>query len=70
VVHGTATQGDEVVEFIDPFIENEQLVWLQLVTKPMKLRLKFEVTVEGDHMSGTAKAGMLPTSKVTGERVE
>jgi hypothetical protein len=35
----------------------------------MKLRLKFEVTVEGDQMSGTAKAGMLPTSKVTGERV-
>ena len=69
VIHGTAKQGEEIVEFIDPVIENERLVWLQVVTKPLSLRLKFEVTVEGDHMSGTAKTGMLPTSKVSGERV-
>lgn len=69
VVRGTATQGDEITEFIDPVIENERLIWLQVVTKPLSLRLKFEVVVEGDHMTGTAKAGMLPASKVSGERL-
>ncbi|CAN7619953.1 hypothetical protein [Paenibacillus sp. LjRoot56] len=45
------------------------MTWMQKVKKPMRLNLKFEVTVQGDVMSGTAKAGMLPSSKVTGRRV-
>jgi hypothetical protein len=34
----------------------------------MKLTLKFEVDVDGDAMTGTAKAGFLPASKLHGSR--
>ncbi|WP_366348697.1 hypothetical protein [Paenibacillus amylolyticus] len=39
------------------------------MSKPMKLQLHFEVIVQGDVMSGTAKAGLLPASKLTGHRL-
>lgn len=68
-IRGTATQGDETVNFDDPVADGKQLTWSQSVTKPLRLRLKFEVTVEGNQMTGTAKAGMFPASTLTGERV-
>jgi hypothetical protein len=34
----------------------------------MRLTLTFDVTVTGDGMTGRAKAGRLPSSKVTGQR--
>lgn len=68
-IRGTATQGDETVDFIDPVVQGNRLSWSQRVTKPMRLNLKFEVTVRGNEMTGIAKAGMLPASKLTGERV-
>ena len=68
-LRGTAKQGDEVVEFIDPVINGNRLSWSQRVTKPMRLNLKFEVTVNGNIMTGIAKAGLLPASKIIGNRV-
>ncbi|MGW7492395.1 hypothetical protein [Streptomyces sp. NPDC054786] len=35
-------------------------------TKPLRLNLSFAVTVDGDTLSGTSRAGRLPASKVTG----
>ncbi|MGW0085085.1 DJ-1/PfpI family protein [Streptomyces sp. NPDC003393] len=43
--------------------------WRQAVTKPMRLNLAFDVTVDGDTLKGTSKAGRLPSSRVTGERL-
>ncbi|WP_214625923.1 DJ-1/PfpI family protein [Paenibacillus agaridevorans] len=68
-LQGTATQGDETVELIHPDWQNDRLSWSLRVTKPMRLNLKFEVAVNGDVMTGIAKAGILPASKVTGKRV-
>jgi hypothetical protein len=34
----------------------------------MKLKLKFAVTVDGDTMVGTSKAGIFPASKLQGTR--
>ena len=34
----------------------------------MRPNLKFDVTIDGDTLTGTSKAGPLPTSKVTGTR--
>ena len=68
-IQGSATQGEETVPLLDPELRGRSLCWSLRVTKPMRLNLKFEVTVEGDVMTGTAKAGMLPASKVTGRRV-
>ncbi|WP_139999776.1 DJ-1/PfpI family protein [Paenibacillus paridis] len=68
IIKGTAIQGDEAVDWINPVLENNKLAWSLRITKPMRLNLKFEVTVEGDHMSGIAKAGILPASKLVGNR--
>ncbi|WP_127580540.1 DJ-1/PfpI family protein [Paenibacillus koleovorans] len=69
VVQGKATQGDEVSPFLQPVLEGRTLRWSQRVTKPMRLNLAFEVNVDGDRMTGTAKAGILPASKLSGVRV-
>lgn len=69
MIQGKATQGDETVEFISPALQDDKLTWSLRIAKPMRLNLKFEVAAEGDHMTGVAKAGLLPASKVTGTRV-
>ena len=68
VIHGTARSDTETVDFLDAVADANQLTWSQAVTTPMRLTLKFEVTVEGDSMTGTSKAGMFPASKVYGSR--
>lgn len=68
-IRGTATQDGETVEIIHPRDQEGKLVWELRVSKPMKLQLHFEVTVQGDIMTGTAKAGFLPASKLTGHRL-
>lgn len=69
MIQGKAIQGNETVEFQHPALKDNKLTWLLPVTKPMRLNLKFEVAADGDDMTGTAKAGMLPASKLTGKRI-
>ncbi len=68
MLQGKATQGDETVEFMNPELQDNKLTWSLRITKPMRLNLKFEVAADGDHMTGIAKAGVLPASKLTGKR--
>ncbi|MWC30929.1 DJ-1/PfpI family protein [Paenibacillus sp. MMS18-CY102] len=68
-IQGTATQGDDVIDFINAELRGSQLCWSLRITKPMRLNLKFEVSVDGGQMSGIAKAGLLPASKLTGVRI-
>lgn len=68
-IRGTATQDGETVEFIYPRVQGDKIVWDLRVSKPMKLQLHFEVIVQGDVMTGTAKAGFLPASKLRGHRL-
>ncbi|NKY51050.1 hypothetical protein HGA08_12585 [Nocardia vermiculata] len=65
---GTAHGADEQVTLRDVVLSGSRLAWNQAVTKPMRLNLAFAVTIDGDGLSGTAKAGRLPASKVTGVR--
>lgn len=69
VIQGTATHADEENSFINPLLTAKTLCWSQRVTKPMRLNLNFEVTVEGDHMIGIVKAGVLPASPLQGKRI-
>ena len=66
-IKGIASSKDETVDFLDPVADGNRLTWSQEVTTPMKLKLDFDVTVEGDTMTGTSKAGFL-SSKVSGNR--
>nr|WP_202517183.1 hypothetical protein [Streptomyces sp. SID685] len=65
VAHGTG----EEVPLSDVALDGDRLTWRQTVTKPMRLNLAFDVIVDGDTQMGTSKAGRLPSSKVTGERL-
>lgn len=68
-IRGIARSDEETVDFVDPVAEGNRLTWSQKVTTPMQLNLKFDVTVEGDTMTGTSNpGGMMPASKVNGTR--
>jgi hypothetical protein len=65
---GTALGAGEEVTLRDVTVDGDQFTWTQAATKPMRLNLAFAMTVTGDTMTGTSKAGRLPASKVTGQR--
>jgi carbon-monoxide dehydrogenase large subunit len=50
-------------------VEGNRLKWEMKVTQPMPITLKYDLTVDGDALSGTAKLGMFGKAKVTGERI-
>lgn len=68
-ITGTAKQGEDHVTLDNLVIEGNQLKWAMKVPKPMRLNLKFIVSVDGNNMIGEAKAGMLPASKLVGRRI-
>lgn len=65
---GSADGAGEQVPLHDIVLDGDHLTWRQAITKPMRLNLAFAVTVDGDHLAGTSKAGRLPSSKVVGQR--
>lgn len=67
-IEGVARGAAETVPMVNPVLEGNRLTWTQTISKPMRLHLAFEVTFAGDTLSGTSKAGILPTSRVTGAR--
>jgi putative intracellular protease/amidase len=69
VVEGIAKGNAETTPLINPVLDGHRLTWKQAITKPMRLNLAFDVTIDGNTLIGTSKAGMLPASKVTGTRV-
>jgi hypothetical protein len=58
----------EKSDLTDVAVNGNDITWHQSVTKPMKLNLKCNVTLDGDTLSGKAKAGMFPAVTMTGER--
>ncbi|HSW12931.1 MAG TPA: xanthine dehydrogenase family protein molybdopterin-binding subunit [Solimonas sp.] len=49
-------------------VTGNHLQWDLKVTKPMKITLKYEATIEGDKLLGKCKMGIFGTAKLTGER--
>ncbi len=50
-------------------VSGDTLTWSADITKPMPLKLEFEVKVEGDKMTGTCKLGPFGAAPVSGQRV-
>ncbi|MGI5439883.1 hypothetical protein ACQEV4_21620 [Streptomyces shenzhenensis] len=65
---GVAHGAGEEVPLGSVVLDGDRLTWDQAITKPLRLNLAFDVTVDGDTVQGTSKAGRMPASKVTGER--
>jgi hypothetical protein len=51
-------------------IAGDRLSWTIEVKKPTSVKLSFEVTVQGDTMSGYAKLGMFGKAEVKAERLQ
>jgi len=49
-------------------VDGNRLKWEMKVTTPMPITLKYDLTVEGDALSGSAKLGMFGKAKVSGTR--
>lgn len=65
---GVATLRGDTVSVDDIVIDGSRVTWRQSITKPMRLHLEFDVTVDGDRLTGHSKAGRLPKSAVSGVR--
>ncbi|MEU2431005.1 hypothetical protein ABZ611_16105 [Streptomyces sp. NPDC007861] len=65
---GTARGTGEEVPLSDITLDGDRLAWNQSITRPLRLNLAFAVTVDGETLTGTSRAGRLPASKVTGRR--
>jgi hypothetical protein len=63
-----AQDSGEEAALTDIVVNGNEVSWQQAVTKPMKLNLKVNVTIDGDKLTGKAKAGMFPAVNMTGER--
>jgi len=50
-------------------VSGNQLKFNLAVEKPMKMTLKYAITVDGDQLSGKVKLGMFGSATLTGERV-
>ena len=50
-------------------VEGNHLKWEMKVTQPASLTLKYDVTVEGEAITGKAKMGMFGSAKISGERL-
>jgi hypothetical protein len=68
VLTGVARGAGEEVPLTRVVLDGDRLTWTQAVTRPLRLNLAFDVTVDGATLSGTSRAGRLPASRVTGER--
>ncbi|MET9600752.1 hypothetical protein [Streptomyces sp. NPDC006459] len=67
-LHGVATGDAEEVPLTELTVHGDRLTWRQSITKPLRLHLVFDVTVTEDELTGTARSGRLPATKVTGHR--
>jgi hypothetical protein len=68
-LHGTARGRAEEVPLLDLVRDGNRLTWRQAITRPLRLNLAFDVTVDGDTLTGVSRAGRLPSSSVTCTRV-
>ena len=67
--HARDLGSGEETDCYDIEIGGEKVGWKQQISKPMKLKLNYNLTFDGERLTGKVKAGLFPASKVVGERV-
>ncbi|WP_409185851.1 hypothetical protein F9C11_17050 [Amycolatopsis sp. VS8301801F10] len=69
VLQGSASGFGETTPLTELAASGDRFTWRQRITRPMRLNLDYAVTVHGDSLSGESRAGRLPRTSVTGERI-
>lgn len=67
-LEGEATGSEETVPLLELARDGDRLTWSQRINRPLRLNLRFDVTIDGDRMTGTSRAGRLPSSRISGVR--
>ena len=65
---GTMSGPAGPLEVQDGKIDSNRLTWKMDMTVPFAMTLEGDVTVDGDDLSGSVKAGMMGAMAVTGTR--
>lgn len=70
---GAALSGEQSADgsstaIYDGSVDGDEVRWKVDVTKPMSLTVSFKGKVEGDKITGKAKAGMFPAMAFEGSR--
>jgi hypothetical protein len=60
--------GAQGTQEISGKVDGNVLTWGTKLTQPFPIDLEFTVTVDGDKMTGSVKAGAFGTSPLSGER--
>lgn len=66
VLTGVARGKGEDAILHDIVEQENHVTWRQQITKPLRLNLEFDVTINGVALEGTSKAGRLPSSRISG----
>jgi hypothetical protein len=61
-------KGREGEQPISGQVSGDTLTWSAKITQPFPINLEFTVTVNGDEMTGSVKAGAFGSSPLTGVR--
>ncbi|MBV8805666.1 MAG: xanthine dehydrogenase family protein [Sinobacteraceae bacterium] len=61
-------ESDQGSQAFEGTIAGNRLKWEMKLTKPMPITLKYDLTVEGNKLSGKVKMGLFGTANMTGER--
>ncbi len=68
IITGVVKNDAETIPLNNPVLQGTRLTWQSTMTKPFRLSLSFDLLFNGDTVTGTSKAGIFPTSKVSGTR--
>src|SRR5262249_17536064 len=62
-------ESDQGSQDFEGTVAGNRLKWEMKVSKPMPITLKYDITVEGDKLSGKCKMGLFGSANLTGERM-
>jgi hypothetical protein len=68
VLSGTQSGQGVTSEISDGKVDGNTVYWINHVTTPMKMKLEFTGTVDGDQITGKVKAGMMGSFSFAGSR--
>lgn len=67
-ITGAQTGQGTTTEISEAKFDGSKLSWIQHITRPMKMKLVFDATVEGGQMHGKVKAGFMGSYSFTATR--
>jgi hypothetical protein len=65
---GVAKTSQEELVLKNLVVNHDHVSWSVSITRPLRLNVAFDVTIDGDQMNGHSRVGVFPRSGVVGHR--